>query len=167
MVLVIFTTIDYILEILWEVFQEIQFLPFWGELVLQISTHCTMYTGIAIFNFGFSLMPLDISLSKLMNSKLPFKLKHLKIILVLELRHETFEKRDRLFCLASSNNGMFSGISTAAKQKQTLNKIMYVTTACYSRKLPSWLFLWSLQYLLFLIAYFWQLAKETVCHMLN
>lgn len=112
-------------------------MPFWGELVLQISTHCTKYTGIAIFNFGFSLMALDISLSRLMNSKLALKLKHLKIILVLELRHETCEKRDHLFCLGSSNNGMLSRISTAAKQKETLNKIMYVTTACYIRKLST------------------------------
>ena len=69
-------------------------MPFWGELVLQISTHCTKYTEIATFNSGFSLMPLDISLSKLMNSKLALKLKHLRIVIVLELRHETFEKGD-------------------------------------------------------------------------
>lgn len=112
-------------------------MPFWGALVLQISTHCTKHTRIAIFNSGFSLMPLDISLSKLTNSKLDLKLKHLKIILVLELRYETFEKRDHLFCLANSDNGMFSGISTAAKQKQTLKKTMYVTTACYIRKLST------------------------------
>lgn len=86
-------------------------MPFWEEVVLQISTHCTKCSGIAFFNFVFSLMTLDISFSKLMNSKFASKSRHLKIILVLELRNEPFEKIAHLFCPDNSNNGMFSGIS--------------------------------------------------------
>jgi len=82
-------------------------------------------------------MAVNISLSKLMKSKLASKSKHLKVVLVLELRHETFEIKDCLFCLAHSDNEMLSGVSTAAKQKQTLNKTMYVTTACCIRKLST------------------------------
>lgn len=79
-------------------------MPFWEEVVLQISTHRTKCNGIAFLNFIFSFMPLDISLSKLTNSKFASKSRHLKIILVLELRNEPFEKIAHLFCPDNSNN---------------------------------------------------------------
>lgn len=84
-----------------------------------------------------------------------FKIKASCDNLSLELTHETFEKRDYFICLTNTGNRMLPRISTAAKQKQTLNKIMYVTTACYIRKLSTGLFflrtaIFAFSYCLFL-----------------
>lgn len=101
---------QYILQIVWLIFttngihfrflsgafQKVYYLLFWKELVLQNSTGYIKYTGIAIFDFGFSLTPLSLSLSKLVNSKLALKLKHLMIIF-LEL---PLKKGDHFICLA-------------------------------------------------------------------
>lgn len=129
---------QYILQIVWLIFttngihfrflsgafQKVYYLLFWKE-------QHGLYKVYRNRHFWFWLQ-LDAPQSFFEQAR------ELKVGFQIKASHDnlfgaTVEER-RSFHLPSQER-MLSGTSTTARQKQTLNKIMYVTTACYVRRL--------------------------------